>query len=113
MSNQLSQAKDVYKSLINKKIIIIVTLLCLIIITLVINLFAGSADFGIKETLSARVMSGKNDLAEFIIWKLRMPMALAAIVIGAALAVAGCEMQTILRNPMASPYTLGISSAAS
>lgn len=113
MSNQLSQAKDIYTSLINKKITTIVILLCLIIITLIINLFAGSADFGIKETLSALVMRGENDLAKFIIWKLRMPMALAAIVIGAALAVAGCEMQTILRNPMASPYTLGISSAAS
>ena len=42
-----------------------------------------------------------------------MPVALSAVVIGAALGMGGCEMQTVLRNPMASPYTLGISSAAS
>ncbi len=42
-----------------------------------------------------------------------MPVALSAIFIGAALGMGGCEMQTVLRNPMASPYTLGISAAAS
>ena len=42
-----------------------------------------------------------------------MPIAFSAIVIGAALGMAGCEMQTILRNPMASAYTLGLASAAS
>jgi iron complex transport system permease protein len=41
-----------------------------------------------------------------------MPMALMAVVVGAALAIAGAEMQTILNNPLASPFTLGISAAA-
>ena len=42
-----------------------------------------------------------------------MPMALMALVVGAALSLAGAQMQTILNNPLASPFTLGISSAAS
>jgi len=47
-----------------------------------------------------------------IVWDIRLPMTLTAVVVGASLAVAGVEMQTILRNPLASPYTLGISAAA-
>lgn len=42
-----------------------------------------------------------------------MPAALMAIVIGMALAISGAQMQTILNNPLASPFTLGISARAS
>lgn len=50
---------------------------------------------------------------EVVIWDLRMPVALMAVVVGAMLGVAGAEMQTILNNPLADPFTLGLSSAAS
>lgn len=48
-----------------------------------------------------------------IIWQIRLPYALTAILVGAALALSGAEMQTVLNNPLASPFTLGVSSAAS
>src|SRR5688500_11871101 len=48
-----------------------------------------------------------------IVWDVRLPVALMAILIGAMLGMAGAQMQTILRNPLADPFTLGISSAAS
>ena len=48
-----------------------------------------------------------------IIWQVRLPYALMAILVGASLSLAGAEMQTILNNPLASPFTLGVSSAAS
>lgn len=47
-----------------------------------------------------------------VIWNIRMVRIMGAILAGAGLAVAGVVMQCILRNPLASPYTLGISSAA-
>ncbi|ABD07399.1 transport system permease protein [Rhodopseudomonas palustris HaA2] len=47
-----------------------------------------------------------------IVWEIRLPQALMAALVGAALAVAGAELQTILANPLASPFTLGMSSAA-
>ncbi|MEM1236491.1 MAG: iron ABC transporter permease [Pseudomonadota bacterium] len=50
---------------------------------------------------------------EVVIWDLRMPVALMAVVIGAMLGVAGAELQTILNNPLAEPFTLGLSPAAS
>lgn len=48
-----------------------------------------------------------------IVWQVRLPYALMAMMVGAALALAGAEMQTVLNNPLASPFTLGVSSAAS
>lgn len=50
---------------------------------------------------------------QVIVWDLRLPIALMALLIGAMLGAAGAEMQTILNNPLADPFTLGISSAAS
>lgn len=47
-----------------------------------------------------------------IVWQLRLPQALMAVLVGAALGVAGAEMQTVLNNALASPFTLGVSSAA-
>jgi iron complex transport system permease protein len=47
-----------------------------------------------------------------LVWNIRMPQALAALVAGAGLSVAGCAMQSILRNPLGSPFTLGVSQAA-
>lgn len=46
-----------------------------------------------------------------MLWKLRLPASVMAVLIGAALALAGARMQTILDNPLAEPFTLGISAA--
>lgn len=48
-----------------------------------------------------------------IIWKIRLPRALIAFIVGGALAVSGSVMQSVLKNPLASSYTLGVSSGAS
>ncbi|SDK06174.1 iron complex transport system permease protein [Nonomuraea maritima] len=54
------------------------------------------------------------DLAhDTIVWQLRVPRALLAAVVGAGLALAGAAMQTLVRNPLADPYLLGVSSGAS
>jgi iron complex transport system permease protein len=47
-----------------------------------------------------------------IVWEIRLPVALLAVVVGGMLGLAGAEMQTILDNPLADPFTLGLSSAA-
>jgi iron complex transport system permease protein len=48
-----------------------------------------------------------------IVWDIRLPVATMALIVGAMLGIAGAQMQTILANPLADPFTLGISSAAS
>ncbi|WP_239505841.1 FecCD family ABC transporter permease [Proteus mirabilis] len=47
-----------------------------------------------------------------IVWDIRLPYSLMAVIVGMSLGLAGAEMQTILNNPLASPFTLGVSSAA-
>ena len=49
---------------------------------------------------------------QVVLWQVRLPVALLALFVGAALALAGAEMQTILHNPLAEPFTLGVSSSA-
>ena len=56
--------------------------------------------------------SSADPTVRVIVWQFRLPYALMAVVVGMALGLAGAEMQTILNNPLASPFTLGISSAA-
>ena len=107
------KARQIYEGIIKKKSLIILFLIVFILISVVINLFVGSADYNFIETIKALFRTTEDEVSIFVIWGLRMPVALSAVVIGAALGMGGCEMQTILRNPMASPYTLGISSAAS
>lgn len=57
--------------------------------------------------------SGLSRIQEGIIWDLRLPRSLVAALAGAGLAVCGVILQSLLRNPLADPYILGISSGAS
>jgi vitamin B12 transport system permease protein len=66
----------------------------------------------LKVTLGD-LMAPESNLAQAVFWQLRLPRTLAAIVVGAALASSGCVLQTLLRNPLAEPGLLGISSGAS
>ncbi|QJC22409.1 FecCD family ABC transporter permease [Arcanobacterium buesumense] len=53
-----------------------------------------------------------DSTVRIVLWDLRLPSSVMAVLIGAALALAGAHMQTILDNPLAEPFTLGISAAA-
>ena len=74
-------------------------------------LFVGSSQMSFGDALDA-LLGGGSDAQSRIIWKIRVPRVLAAIIAGAGLSVAGLVMQTTLNNPMASPSTLGVSNAA-
>lgn len=54
-----------------------------------------------------------SDSSVSIIWQLRLPRVILAFLVGAALSCSGAVVQSVLRNPLASPYTLGVSSGAS
>ncbi|CAM3780310.1 Hemin transport system permease protein HmuU [Vibrio aerogenes CECT 7868] len=53
-----------------------------------------------------------DDMTRVIVTDLRLPIALMAVIVGGSLGIGGAEMQTLLNNPMASPYTLGMAAAA-
>lgn len=93
-----------------------------LILALVVGLFAsvcvdlalGPANYAIPQILEALFRpDAVSDQLRVVIWDIRLPIALMAVTVGASLSVAGAQMQTILANPLASPFTLGISAAAS
>ncbi|MBW3084853.1 putative ABC transporter permease protein [Austwickia sp. TVS 96-490-7B] len=67
------------------------------------------------QVVSTHVRGESSDGSPWdaIVWELRLPRALLALVVGAGLALAGAGMQTLVRNPLADPYLLGLSSGAS
>ena len=103
----------------NKHKVIISVLLALIIIC--IGISVGSSNINFLDTLS--ILSTKilniplRDGLEIknvgIVWKLRLPRVLLAFFVGGCLATSGAVVQSILKNQLASPYTLGVSSGAS
>ena len=90
---------------------VIVAMVLAVIILGVACLFVGSSNMSLADAWNALLGSG-SDAQSRIIWKIRVPRVLAAIIAGAGLSVAGLVMQTTLNNAMASPSTLGVSNAA-
>lgn len=96
-----------------KRVVLVALLAVLVFLALVLDLTTGPAGLPLNETLKALTGTGEVSRAtSVIIWQVRLPVAVMALLVGAALALAGAEMQTILENPLAEPFTLGVSSAA-
>lgn len=77
-----------------------------------LSLLLGSTPMAVSDVLSATLGAGEAG-ARVIIWDIRLPRALAAFLVGAALAASGAALQGLLRNPLAEPGVLGVSAAAS
>lgn len=103
-----------YACLIRRRIAVLVIAAVCLLLSIGVDISVGSSDFGLRE-LAAAVFwpSAVSVETAVIVRELRLPYALMAVLVGAALSLAGAEMQTILNNPLASPFTLGVSSAAS
>ena len=100
-----------YRRSIRKKEFILLGLAVLTAFLMLASANAGSSDLSLGEV--CRALLGLGDERSFVvIWRLRMPRVIGAVVAGAGLAIAGCVMQTCMKNPLASPSTLGVSAAA-
>ena len=86
-------------------------MLLAVIVLSIVCMFVGSSNMTIGECIAALNKTGSPSQVR-IIWNIRIPRVLAAIIAGAGLAVSGLIMQTTLNNSMASPSTLGVSNAA-
>ncbi|MFC1557022.1 FecCD family ABC transporter permease [candidate division KSB1 bacterium] len=94
-----------------KRHLFILGVIVLLLGFIVIGTALGSSTMSIREAISA--VAGTGDPVHVqIVWKIRLPRVCAAVLAGMALAVSGAAMQSILRNPLGSPFTLGISHAA-
>ena len=103
-----------YKKIILRRFILGGVLLLLILLSLLLDFTLGPSGISVATLWHTLFDAASADAGtRVIVWDLRLPFALMAVVVGLALGLAGAEMQTILNNPLASPFTLGVSSAAS
>ncbi|MBD0416685.1 FecCD family ABC transporter permease [Oryzicola mucosus] len=105
--------RDQYRALAFRRIVILSVLAFALAVSVSVDMALGPANYSLTQVLSTIFdpATAANQL-RVVIWDIRMPIALMAITVGASLSVAGAQMQTILSNPLASPFTLGISAAA-
>lgn len=88
-------------------------LLGLLAITLLLDIATGPSLLPLQEVLGALLRPAQADpMTLTIVYDMRLPIALMALVVGTALGLGGVQMQTLLDNPLASPYTLGLAAAA-
>jgi iron complex transport system permease protein len=87
-------------------------LLMLLSLSIIASVALGSVLLTPAQVVQALLGQG-DPIAERIIWQLRLPRVLLASITGGGLAIVGVAMQTLVRNPLAEPYILGLSSGAS
>ncbi|MDF1673026.1 MAG: iron ABC transporter permease [Vicingaceae bacterium] len=94
-------------------LILILALSISIVILFGLDLFLGSVNIPFKEIIKILFTEDATKKSwEIIVLESRLPKAIAAVLCGSALSVAGLKMQTLFKNPLAGPYILGISSGA-
>lgn len=80
---------------------------------LIISIWCGVSIGSVHIPLEVLWNKAADETAANILWKIRMPRVMLAGLVGASLAIAGAAFQGLLKNPLADPYTLGVSSGAS
>lgn len=106
-------APSPYRSLTARRVLALGTGAVLLVLFTLVDILTGPAMLAMGDVVAAIFAADAAPaMTTVIVWDIRLPMTLMAIAVGAALAMAGAIMQTILGNPLASPYTLGFSAAA-
>lgn len=95
-----------------RKNLLYVGILFLFLLTLMVfSLMIGTYHLSIHEWLKAFFFMSESNPA-LVIWQIRLPQILTAALAGAGLALCGAVLQIVLKNPLASPFTLGISNSS-
>ncbi|MBS9433276.1 FecCD family ABC transporter permease [Photorhabdus hainanensis] len=108
-----SSVKVHYQYILRRRIVMMVFIVLIIGVSLVLDFTIGPSGLSLSSLWQTLVSPESVDAGtRVIVWDIRLPYALMAVVIGLSLGLAGAEMQTILNNPLASPSTLGVAQAA-
>jgi len=91
-------------------LIVLVVIACALLLA---SLALGSAELTLQQVLGSLRPGSGDSLARDVVLELRLPRAMAALGVGALLALSGAILQVLLRNPLADPYVLGVSGGAS
>lgn len=110
-AKSLKSVKKEYTQDMKKKWLFIGLMGIILIFFILVGMTLGAARLTLGEILQV-IFSEADPSHETIIWRIRLPRVLSAALAGLCLSVSGASMQSILRNPLGSPFTLGISHAA-
>ncbi len=102
---------EMFRRRVARKRLFIVCMLGLLSVGVVASLLIGAYHVGAREVVEAIIGRGEGKSA-VLVWSIRLPRTVAALVVGAGLALSGLTLQSLLRNPLASPSTLGLSQGA-
>ena len=111
MPGETVQSGREYRSFIRGKKLILLGLLLLTTAVFVLSIVLGSSSLPLGRVLAVLFGSGEGKEA-IIIRNLRLPRSVTAVVVGLGLGIIGCVMQGVLRNPLASSGTVGVSQGA-
>jgi iron complex transport system permease protein len=102
-----------YQAILRRRWLMVAALVVVILAAIVADFMLGPSGLRWADLSGALLHPAQAaPTTRVIVWDIRLPYALMAVAVGLALGHAGAEMQTILNNPLASPFTLGLSSAA-
>lgn len=102
-----------YRQSVAFRSVIVVIVIAAAVAAMICDLAVGSGTLSLGQVLCVVFSPSTADpTAYVVVWQIRAPMTAIAAIAGISLALAGSLMQTVLNNPLAEPFTLGISSAA-
>ncbi|HDQ92768.1 MAG TPA: iron ABC transporter permease, partial [Synergistetes bacterium] len=101
-----------YAKYIQAKVFLLLLGLALLLVLVIFSISLGSVRYDPIDVLKTLFMSHVSRQLDVVVFNIRLPQVLVAILAGAGLSVAGVVMQSVLGNPLGSPFTLGISQAA-
>ncbi|MEP5731150.1 MAG: iron ABC transporter permease [Sulfitobacter sp.] len=108
------QMQQAYISRNTRRYVIIAFVSGLLLISFFLDVATGPGNYSLSTVFDVFTDPLSHGVRlKVIVWDYRLPVAITAVLVGALLAVAGAQMQTILNNPLAEPFTLGVSAAAS
>ncbi len=104
----------------SRAVLLGVGLVAALVVSAAVAVAVGSAHVALGDVaravghrLTGGAVAAPGEVADVIVWQLRLPRVLLAALVGGGLAVLGVAMQALVRNPLAEPYILGVSSGAS
>ncbi|WP_303966714.1 iron ABC transporter permease [Sporosarcina ureae] len=97
--------------LARKRVIVLVTSGSLLLIAAILSLMIGPVSFSMQEIWNG-IFVANDTMERRIVWELRFPRVLVGMIVGVSLAVAGAILQGVMRNPLADPGIIGVSSGA-
>jgi len=109
----MNEPLKAYRRILLARSLLLLLLLGVIGTALLVDIMTGVSGLTSGDIVATLLSPEEaSPVTRVIVWDVRLPYALMAMAVGVALGLAGAEMQTILNNPLASPFTLGLSSAA-